>query len=95
MRILLAALVSAAVFCTAALAQPVKVGPGDRIVQVLQANKDRNVTLRLRGGQEFTGTVRDATANLVVLGAISGREFFDAVIPLEAIDAILLRSRPQ
>ena len=95
MRILLAAIASCAVFCTAALAQPVKVGPDERIAQVLQTNKDRSVTLRLRGGQELTGTVRDATANVVVLGQLSGREFFDAVIPLEAIDAVILRTRPQ
>lgn len=52
-----------------------------------------SVTLRLRSGQELTGTVREATGRLVVLGALSGREFFDAVVPLEAVEAVLIRTK--
>jgi len=30
---------------------------------------------------------------VVQIGAVSGREFFDAVVPLEAIDAVLVRTK--
>ena len=93
MRILLAAIACSAVLCSTAHAQGISIGPGDRIHQVLQAQKGKAVTVRLRSGQELTGTVRDASALLVVLGGLSGREFFDAVIPLEAVDAVLVRTR--
>ena len=91
MRLLLAAI--AVAVCTFAYAEGIGIGPGDRIHNVIQAQKGKSVTLRLRGGQELTGVVRDASATLVVLGALSGREFFDAVVPLEAVDAVIIRTR--
>jgi hypothetical protein len=71
----------------------VTVGPGDTVQTVLAARKGKPVTLRLAGGQELTGTVREATGRLVVLGALSGREFFDAVVPIEKIDAVIVRTK--
>jgi len=29
-----------------------------------------------------------------VLSALQGREFFDAVVPLDAIEAVLVRTKP-
>ena len=49
--------------------------------------------MRLRSGQEITGTVRAVTGRLVQLGAVTGKEFFDAVVPLEAVDAVLVRTK--
>lgn len=74
-------------------AQELSVAAGDSIQNVLAARKGKQVTVRLAGGQELTGTVREATAKLLVLGALSGREFFDAAIPLERIDAVLVRAK--
>ena len=74
-------------------AQELRIGTGDSVQSVLAAQKGKRVTVRVRSGQEFTGIMRDATAKLVQLGAISGREFFDAVVPLESIDAVLVRTK--
>jgi len=41
----------------------------------------------------LTGIVRDTNSKLLVLGAVSGREFFDAVVPLEAVEAVLIRTK--
>jgi len=49
--------------------------------------------VRRRSGHELTGTVRDVTSRLVVLGAPGGREFFDAVVPLESVEAVLIRTK--
>ena len=94
-RIISALLISAALACAAAPAAgaELQVGAGDTVESVLRAQKDKRVTLRLRSGQEITGTVRMSNARVVQLGAISGREFFDAVVPLESVDAVLIRTR--
>ena len=89
----LATLVLAAAVALPAAAQPVSVQPADSVQSVLSARKDKRVTLRLRSGQELTGVVRDATPKLVVIGAIAGRELFDAVVPLESVEAVLVRTK--
>jgi hypothetical protein len=96
MRALLAALsVLCASFLIAlpAQAQELSVSPNDSIQTVLAAQKGKRVTLRLGSGQELTGVVREATGKLVVLGALTGREFFDAAIPLEKVEAVLVRTK--
>jgi hypothetical protein len=80
-------------FVLPAQAQEVSVGVNDTVQTVLAARKGKPATVRLAGGQELTGIVREATGRLVVLGALSGREFFDAVVPIEKIDAVILRTK--
>jgi hypothetical protein len=96
MRALISSLllgVTLTVAAPATAAQELRVGANDTVQQVLAGQKGKRVTVRVRSGQEFTGTVRDVTGRLVQLGAISGREFFDAVVPLESIDAVLVRTK--
>ena len=90
MRTLLAAL---AFFCGAAFAQDVAISPSDTTQSVLTAQKGKRVTVRLRSGQELTGTMRDTNGKVAVIASISGREFFDAVVPLDAIEAVLIRTK--
>ena len=65
----------------------------DTTQTIVAAQKGKRITLRLRSGQEFTGTVRESSDRLVVLAEVSGREFFDAIIPIDAIEAVLIRTR--
>ena len=76
-----------------AVAADFRIKGGDTLESLLVAQKDKRVTVRLRSGQEITGTVREVTPRLVQLGGISSREFFDAVIALEAIEALVVRTR--
>lgn len=78
---------------THASAQGVTVAPADTIRSVVSTQKGKRVTLRMRSGQELTGTVRESTDRLVVLGELAGRELFDAVVPIEAIDAVVVRTK--
>jgi len=47
----------------------------------------------LRSGHELTGVVRDSTDRLIIIGELTGREFFDAVVPVEAIEAVIIRTK--
>jgi len=78
---------------TPSFAAELEVGAGDSVESVLKAQSGKRVTLRMRSGQEISGTVRTVNGKLVQIGAVSGREFFDAVVPLESIDAVLIRTR--
>ena len=91
MRHLLAAL--ALVCAPLAMAQDVTISPNDTTQSVLTAQKGKRVTVRLRSGQELTGMMRDSNGKIAVIAAITGREFFDAVVPLDAIEAVLIRTK--
>jgi hypothetical protein len=88
-------LISAVLACAAgpAMGAEVRVGANDTVQSVLAAAKGTRATVRLRSGQELTGIVREVNAHVAHLGALSGREFFDAVVPLEAVDAVLIRTK--
>jgi len=70
-----------------------RIAATDSVETVLAAQKDKRVTVRVRSGQEITGTVHNVTGKLVQLGAVAGKEFFDAVVPLEAVEAVLVRTK--
>jgi hypothetical protein len=93
MRLLLAVIASSCLLALPVQAQELKITANDTVQTVLGARLGKLVTVRLTGSQEITGTVREASSKLLVLGAISGREFFDAAIPLEKIEAVLVRTK--
>lgn len=90
-------LIAAAIACSAlpAAAAELRVAANDNIQSVLAAQKGARVTVRVRSGQDITGVVRDVNQRVVQIGAVSGREFFDAVVPLEAVDAVFVRTKSQ
>lgn len=93
MRPRFAALALFFLFVLPASAQELTIKAADTVQTVLGAQKGKRVTVRLSGGQELTGTVRDATDKLVVLGGLQGREFFDAAVPIEKVEAVLVRTK--
>lgn len=88
-------LMSAALAVAAAPAAgaDLKIGANDSVQTVLAAQKGQRVTVRVRSGQDITGVVREVTGRVVQIGAVSGKEFFDAVVPLEAVDAVYVRTK--
>ena len=79
-------------WCAAAPAAEINLGKTDTIESVLRAQKGR-VTVRTRSGLELTGTVRSVDSRLVHLGALQGKEFFDAVVAVDSIEAVLVRTK--
>ena len=93
MRTLVAAFALTLLLASPAYAQAPQVAEGDTMASVLTAQKGKRVMVRLRSGQDLTGTVTAVTPKLVHLATLSGREFFDAVIALDAIEAVQIRTR--
>lgn len=76
-------------------AAPLAVGKDDTVTSVLAAQKGKRVTIKLKAGDELTGTVVEASAELLHLGELAGKEFFDAVIPVDKIGAVIIRTKDQ
>jgi len=94
MRLTLPAIFFAATLAIAvspAAAVELKVGANDTMQTLLAAHKGVRVTVRVRSGQEITGVVREVNGSVVQLGAVTGKEFFDAIVPLSVVDAVFVR----
>ena len=76
-----------------ALAQE-KVGftPDDTIASVLTRQKDKRVELVLKSGEKLTGTIAGVGSKTVHVQALAGREFFDAVVAIDDISAVVIRT---
>lgn len=66
---------------------------GDAIKSALSAQQGKKVTVQLRSGQELTGTVQAVDADTVKLAELSGKEFYDATVRIESVDAVIARAR--
>lgn len=67
--------------------------PAGEIPDVLRARIGKPVTVLLRSGKEYGGTVAEVRGQSVVLKNLSGKEFYDALIRLDDVSAIELRNR--
>ena len=94
-RILVITLTAATLFISNVFAEPLAVGSDDTLQTILTAYKGQRVTLRLRSGSELTGKAGEVNAEIVHLMELSGKEFFDAVVPLGKIEAVVIRTRRQ
>jgi len=74
-------------------ADGVALKPGDTIQTVLEGQKGKRVTVRLQGGEELTGKVVFISKELVRLEEITRREFYDAVVEVSKVEAVILRVR--
>ena len=61
------------------------------IEALLTANNGKQVTIRLEGGEELTGTVAALSPVTVKLTGLVGKEYYGAVIRLERIAAVIVR----
>ena len=75
----------------AAFAADLKIKDGDTIRKVLEDHKGKVVTVRLADGDELTGTVRAVTKELLQLGELSGKEYFDGIAEVGKISAVIVR----
>ena len=83
-----------AMIATAAFAQSkLDYVPDDTVKTVLQRLTGQRVELHLRSGEKLAGKIENLGPHTVHLSAISGQEFFDAVIVMDEVSAILVRTK--
>ena len=61
--------------------------------ETLQKKTGAKATLQLISGQELSGTITAVGENAVHLSELTGKEFYDAVVRLDHISAVILRVR--
>jgi hypothetical protein len=86
-----AVLVAATLHLPGAHGQALAVAADDTVEKVLAAQKGKRVTVKLGPGDEITGVVKLVTPQVVHLGEVAGREFFDAVVDTKRVVAVLVR----
>ena len=59
----------------------------------LIARQDKPVTVMLGSGQELSGKVKAVGGASLVLTELRGKEFFDAVVDLQDVEAVVYRVR--
>jgi hypothetical protein len=67
----------------------------DAVMQALKDRQGKSATVVLQSGAELTGTVASVDKDSVRLSGLSGKEFFDAVIDLSKVQAVLYRARAE
>ena len=84
-----------ALLATALLAQEARlpVSGQDTVRSVLQRQQGKAVILKLDSGDDVGGKVRLVGDHVVHLEQLTGQEFYDAVVDLEEVAAVILRAR--
>ena len=82
--------VAALALCATSLSAMAK---DEVMVGVLKERSGKNVTVVLAGGSEVTGKVSNVGNNTLRLTELSGKEYFDAVIDLDDVSAVIFRSK--
>ena len=90
-----------ALFCIAAavpnvLAEEPKYelkSPAATVKEVLAENFGKRVIVRLESGESLEGSVNKVGDSVVHLSRISGRDFYDAVVRIDRISAVLFKVR--
>jgi len=77
------------------LAQEMKfeLNKGFGMKEILASYEGKRVAIRLDGGEELEGVVTTVGDQLVHVAKLSKRDFYDAVIRIEKINAIIFRAR--
>jgi hypothetical protein len=87
------ALVFAALLATGFAEGKVDFQTSDTVKTVLERQAGQKVELRLSSGEKIGGKVEKVGEKTVHLSAVTGQEFFDAVVVLEEVTAVLVRTK--
>jgi hypothetical protein len=64
----------------------------DTVVSVLKRQSGQRVEIRMKSGEKLAGKVENFTDKAVHLSALTGQEFYDAVVALDDISAVIIRT---
>ena len=71
----------------------IEMKPADTIGTLLMQQVGQKVELHLKSGEKIGGKVESASQNTAHISSVTGSEFFDAVVSVVDISAVLVRSR--
>src|SRR4029079_11094332 len=83
---LLVAMMITAITCVSLFAED------KTILGVLQGNTGKTVELRMQCGEKIGGKVEQVNDNVVLLSHLTGADYFDGVVNLKDISAVITRS---
>ena len=73
--------------------QKFELKPSATVKEVLQESLGKRVIVRVESGETLEGTVMKVGDTLVHLAKLSGRDFYDAVVRIDRISAVVFRAR--
>lgn len=81
-------------FAPAALAgASVEVRESDSVSDVLKRNVGKKVEVILVSGERLSGKIEKVAASVVHISGLKGMDFYDAVVSLESVSAVIIRAR--
>ena len=85
-------LIAGLILCCTVNAEPLSITGSDTIDTILTAQKGKRVTIKLKAGDDLTGIVGEVNKEIVQLRELTGKEYYDAVIVLKGIEAVIIRT---
>lgn len=70
-----------------------ELNPSYGIREILSANVGKRVAIKTGAGESLEGTVTKVGTHLVHISRLTGKDFYDAVVVIDKIDAAILRVR--
>jgi hypothetical protein len=91
----ISAAIALALLCTPALsgAEGVSVEANDGIDTFLKKHTGQVVEIRLKSGEKIAGKVALVGDKVLHLSQLTGQDFFDAVIDVKDVSAVIVRAR--
>ena len=81
------------VIASVLVAAPVAWAGDSALAKTLKEREGKVATVLLSSGTELTGKVSNVSDDSVKLSELSGKEFFDAVVDLDDVQAVVVRAR--
>ena len=82
----------AAAFTATAFADKLAFDPADTVASILKKQTGQKVELHTNSGEKFGGKVEAVGEKSVHLSGLNGQEFYDAVVMIEEISAVIVRT---
>ncbi len=65
--------------------------PSDTPATVLKRNEGQKAEIRLKSGEKLSGKITAVGEKAVHISELTGQEFFDAVVSLDDVSAVIIR----
>jgi hypothetical protein len=82
----------AVMFTSTAFADKLVFESGDTAATILKKQTGQKVELRMKSGEKISGKVEAVGGKAVHLSALAGQEFFDAIVNIDDISAVIVRT---